>query len=206
MNWFKESFRLLNHVSIEFKKNETSRYISDFISTDTIRNWNHTTPVFISAQTGSGKSFFIQNVLLDMLVDEDPKQKNAVLLLSNRIALNRQFKIQLADNLVSLTGDVEYKKVMEQCYTFKGVDKFCYQFGIITACSYHQLLENKSIELSRYKYIICDTQMRFSKKLLEKEILLFEFICPLLLKSLSNLLFGRNYTSLTNSFLILNKL
>lgn len=156
MNWFKESFRLLNHVSIEFKKNETSRYISDFISTDTIRNWNHTTPVFISAQTGCGKSFFIQNVLLDMLVDEDPKQKNAVLLLSNRIALNRQFKIQLADNLVSLTGDVEYKKVMEQCYTFKGVDKFCYQFGIITACSYHQLLENKSIELSRYKYIICD--------------------------------------------------
>ena len=156
MKWFNDFYWVLNHVTINFYRNSNFKYISDFISNDTIKEWNHTTPVFISAQTGSGKSFFIQNVLLDMLVDEDPKQKNAVLLLSNRIALNRQFKIQLADTLVSLTGDVEYKKVMEQCYTFEGVDKFCYQFGIITACSYHQLLENHAINLSQFKYIVCD--------------------------------------------------
>ena len=143
-------------TSIEFIKDTDSKYLSDFIYTDTVKKWDNTTPIFISAQTGSGKSYFIQHTLLDMLVDSTPYQKNSVLLLSNRIALNRQFKIQLADFLVSLTGDVEYKKAMEKFYTVQGIDKFCYQFGIITACSYHQLFENKSIDLSGFQYIVCD--------------------------------------------------
>ena len=150
------NIKTFTNTSIEFIKDVASKYLSDFISTDTVKKWDHTTPVFISAQTGSGKSYFIQHTLLDMLVDSNPYQKNSVLLLSNRIALNRQFKIQLADLLVSLTGDVEYKKAMEKFYTVQGIDKFCYQFGIITACSYHQLFENKSIDLSGFKYIICD--------------------------------------------------
>lgn len=150
------SLKTFTNTSIEFIKDVENKYLSDFISTDTVKKWDNTTPIFISAQTGSGKSYFIQHTLLDMLVDSNPYQKNSVLLLSNRIALNRQFKIQLADFLVSLTGDVKYKKAMEKFYTVQGIDKFCYQFGLITACSYHQLFENTSIDLSVFKYIVCD--------------------------------------------------
>ena len=178
MNWLKE------HISdetirINFNYSDSNtKYLSDFIhlkeaippyissqysehecfTTNLINSkcWNPKKPVIISVQTGKGKNYFILNKLLKKLNEQFPDEDNHILFLSNRVATNRQSKMQVAELLVSLIPTNEYKRKIEEIYTSKGIDECCVDFGKITICTYHQMYERKLLDKKQFRYIICD--------------------------------------------------
>lgn len=70
------------------------KYVADAMG-DEFKHWTSRTPVFINAPTGSGKNTFI----FDTLAPHAKSTNNCVLLLSNRVALNRQEKRKLWEKL-----------------------------------------------------------------------------------------------------------
>ena len=161
MNWFRDRIRAGN-IKMMFNYIDSNKYkwISEAISKQKINSWNNATPIFISAQTGTGKNTFIRKTLLRKVYNDNNNlvhiqdKFDRILLLSNRIALNRQGKLQYADYLHELTGDKRYKDIFAK-YSIEGIDSYI-DFGIIDICSYHQLLERKLLDNNQYKYIICD--------------------------------------------------
>ena len=148
-------------INFSYFKYRENTHLSDYINENEIDSWSSNKPVFISAQTGMGKNFFIQHVLLRKLHNENVKyesyqEEGKILLLSNRIALNRQGKLQLANLLVDITGDDSYKRQIEKYYTSEGIDKLIIDLGIITVCSYQRLYEDENVQKQNFKYVICD--------------------------------------------------
>lgn len=150
------------NIDFKYYSREEVRYVSDVIGKDDIVKWESDSPVFISAQTGSGKNFFIKEILIRLVNESNSNwQKNKILLISNRLALTRQSKLDLAKALVEITGDNALYEMLEN-YTDQGIDKFCIDLGIITVCSYQQLYVKRLKETmyndqtQQYKYIICD--------------------------------------------------
>ena len=102
MNWFGDRIRAGN-IKMMFNYIDSNKYkwISEAISKQKINSWNNATPIFISAQTGTGKNTFIRKTLLKKIHNDNMRfsSQDKILLLSNRIALNRQGKLQYADYL-----------------------------------------------------------------------------------------------------------
>ena len=168
MQWFRKK-ESSGQIKFNFHFEDQVRYLSDVL-TDEIDKWSPEVPVVISAQTGSGKNHFILETLLPKLIEENPGQKDLILILSNRIALNRQTKHKLAKLLVEFTHDSKYITEMEKYFTNEGVDHIYINFDVVTVCSYHQLYNRcnrptrpvnspnfvGSIDISKFKYIVCD--------------------------------------------------
>ncbi|QGZ99418.1 DEAD/DEAH box helicase [Dehalobacter restrictus] len=120
-------------------------YISDVIRND-YKNWNPGDVVLIDAQTGTGKNFFIENILIPWV---SPKK---LLYISNRTNLKREVKSRLLEKYG--------KKVPE---TLEELDKIK-TIGNITISSYHalqhsslnQLYKGKSFDISKYDYVVLD--------------------------------------------------
>lgn len=151
LRWFQKQDRL--HCQFHYS---TSQFVSDFITMKMAMNWNPESPVFISAPTGAGKSYFIINQLLCELVRRYPNEKNLILLVSNRIAANRQFKWQLLSLLNDYSPRDNYKEKMLKYFTTEGIDQLCLDFGIITICTYHQMFNRQILNNHDFKYIVCD--------------------------------------------------
>lgn len=81
-----------DHYQIDTKNDNT-------IQNNTEDRWEPSQPIFISAQTGQGKNYFIENTLIpyvrNMNYRKNTKQK--ILILSNRLALKRQIKNALRE-------------------------------------------------------------------------------------------------------------
>ena len=118
-------------IEIDFHFTDEYKYLNDFVS-EGIDTWQPNELVIISAQTGSGKNYFIQEILLPKLIDENPYTKDLMLILSNRIALTRQTKLQFADRLVKYAHNAKYLNDIEKYYTSEGVDKLYIDFGTVT--------------------------------------------------------------------------
>ena len=168
MQWFREK-ESSGQIHLDFHFEDNRRYLSNVLSSE-IDEWRPEVPVIISAQTGSGKNHFIMKILLPKLIEENRGQKDLILILSNRIALNRQTKHKLAKLLVEFTHDSKYITEMEKYFTNEGVDHIYINFDVVTVCSYHQLYNRcnrstrsvnapnfiGSIDISKFKYIVCD--------------------------------------------------
>lgn len=116
-----------------------SKYVTDGIGQN-FKYWTSRNPVFISAQTGMGKNTFVENVLI-----EDALQNNyRILIISNRVASNRQQKERIA----KVTGCEVYL----EDYTPKGLDKI-ELFGNIRIMTY-QKLGNSLSTFSANEYCI----------------------------------------------------
>lgn len=63
-------------------------YVSDIMG-ETYKKWKPGNIIIIDAQTGTGKNFFIENVLIPWIVDKK------LLFISNRTNLKRQVKKRL---------------------------------------------------------------------------------------------------------------
>ena len=123
-----------------------SLHVSDKINEETIERWNNSNPVFISAQTGTGKNYFIQKMLIRKL-DRDNKKNDEhkkILILSNRVALTEQTKLLLEKKLIDVTIENWQK--------------------IVKVCSYHEFLnfisnlKYKKLEKlkEKIKYVVMD--------------------------------------------------
>lgn len=119
-------------------------------------HWDAEKPVIISAQTGKGKNYWVFNDLLPQLLARYGVENDEILLLSNRIAASRQSKIQVADLLKSYIGDNEYERKIQDIYSCRGIDEMCFDFGVITICTYHQMLQRQLLRRKKFRYIICD--------------------------------------------------
>ncbi|MBR6961239.1 DEAD/DEAH box helicase family protein [Candidatus Saccharibacteria bacterium] len=117
--------------------------------------WEVSKPVIISAQTGKGKNYWVFNDLLLSLVNRYDSE-DLILVLSNRIASCRQSKMQVAELLKNYIGDDKYSRHIEELYSSKGIDELCVDFGRITLCTYHQMLQRQILRTKKFKYIICD--------------------------------------------------
>ncbi len=114
----------------------------------TVNKWEPMQPVFISAQTGQGKNYFVENTLIPYLKELNYKNRTnqKVLIFSNRLALKQQIKSRINGN----GDDMEEEKL----YSYKDcVDVITYQSLFKHAEYLEGCQKNKD---SRYIYVICD--------------------------------------------------
>ena len=122
------------------------KWVSDTIGEE-YKQWSKGDIVTIQAQTGTGKTYFVKNVLVPYM-----DKYEHMLIVSNRTNLKRQVKIDL---LKKLQKDIPKN--------LKELDKIT-KVGNVTLLSYHQIAimrkaqeeKGKEINLDIYKYIICD--------------------------------------------------
>lgn len=138
-------YNALNDYIVNLK-NIKSKFVSDGIGED-FKLWAQN-PVFISAQTGMGKNTFIENTLIKNYIKTNTK----ILILSNRIANNRQQKERIAH----LVGCEEYLEL----YTPKGLDNI-EEFKNVRIISYQKLelyLDNffELKKLQNYSVVVFD--------------------------------------------------
>lgn len=119
---------------------DKQKYVSDIIGEE-YKNWEDGDIIFIKTPTGSGKTTFILNTLLEYAVSINER----ILYIANREILKKQ---------------IEKKLMMEIRYNFPNVNNIEDKFMVMT----YQEIENrhkKSIENSENlildcKYIVCD--------------------------------------------------
>lgn len=131
-----------DHYKIETRRDSS-------IETGTSDRWEPLQPIFISAQTGQGKNYFIEHELIPYVRELNYKNNTnqRVLILSNRLALRQQIKNRLKGN-----------------YDVDGEEYEIYPYGdYADVMTYQALLRlEKRLERkqknanSRYIYVICD--------------------------------------------------
>lgn len=121
------------------------------IKTNTKDRWEPFQPVFISAQTGSGKNYFVEHVLIPYLDELNYRMNTTykILILSNRWALKRQIEERIkknddtdsADSWLYSYGDCDNADVMT------------YQ-SLLNKTGYFEKRQKQKD--SRYVFVICD--------------------------------------------------
>ncbi len=137
--------------------------------------WEPLQPVFISAQTGKGKNYFIENTLIPYVRELNYKEKTnyKILIFSNRLALKYQIKYRIDgnDNL----DDENSERDIIYPYN-KVVDVMTYQ-GLLRQA------ELRKGWYLKYSYVICDEAHFFTSdamfnphthKILETIVRLFQ--------------------------------
>ncbi len=123
---------------------------NDFkIETNITDRWEPLQPVFISAQTGQGKNYFIEHSLLPYVSDLNYRNRTnqRVLILSNRLALKQQIKNHLQ-------GENELDGEDKEVYRYhKFADVMTYQ-SLLKKQAY--LEKRQKQPQSRYIYVVCD--------------------------------------------------
>lgn len=118
------------------------------IKEDTEERWESLQPVFISAQTGQGKNYFIEETLIPYVRELNLKHqtRQKVLILSNRLALKKQIKNRLDRNedLDAGRGIYPYNEY---------ADVMTYQSLLL--CE-EKLKEKQKYAESGYIYVVCD--------------------------------------------------
>lgn len=163
---------------IEFKDKDYNGKVDGKIRDDLDARWCPRKPVFISAQTGKGKNYFIENTLLPYIRELNYVNgtKYKVLILSNRLALKQQIFNRLNGNDDSY-DDEENRRP----YYYKDVaDVMTYQNLLY---SEYELKRKQECGHSKYLYVICDEAHFFTsdamfnphtQKILEKIVDIFK--------------------------------
>ncbi|OQB13749.1 MAG: DEAD/DEAH box helicase [Firmicutes bacterium ADurb.Bin193] len=121
-------------------------WITDIIGDD-YKNWKPEDIVLLTAQTSTGKTYFVKNVLLDSLIKDE-----LLLYVCNRTNLKRQFKIDLLEQYNMKVPD-----------TIEELDKIA-RIGNVIVTSYHkiqhdvlaEIYDNESLSFNSFKYIVLD--------------------------------------------------
>ena len=113
--------------------------------------WEPKQPVVLSAQTGQGKNYFIENFLIPYLEDLNYKNKTKfrILIISNRLAL----KCQIDNHIRGKDNECE-EDSGERMYSYNNVaDVMTYQ-GLLRKREYLESVQKK--KRSKYIFVICD--------------------------------------------------
>ena len=136
----------------------------------TVDRWEPSQPVLISAQTGRGKNFFIENTLLPYVRELNMKKetRQKILILSNRIALTLQMKDRLKQGLLYQGDDEDrersYSEYKSNILGAEYADVLSYQGflnrleGLRHAQGRYRNKKGKTkqMEQPKYLFIICD--------------------------------------------------
>lgn len=125
-------------------------YVSDVIGEE-YKKWRGGDVIKIKTQTGSGKTYFIKNVLIpyiDELNDLKITEEMKILLLTNRVGLSRQTK---KDLLVKYKMEIPTKESeLDEIKKIKSTTVMSYQ------ALNEMLMYDIDYNLEVYDYIICD--------------------------------------------------
>jgi len=102
---------------------KSDRRVSDGLEND-FRTWHHQNPVLISAQTGTGKNYFIMERLIPFALETGQQ----VIIFSNRSALSVQQKKALLHKMQ--LPDIYTNEQLEQMETFGAVSIVNYQSAL----------------------------------------------------------------------------
>lgn len=149
----------LENVKYIFKENPSNKtvHVSELIGDDWFYKWVPSTPIFISAQTGTGKNYFVQNELIPKILEHNRQNNDnrQILVLSNRIALNYQNKLALAKIIDRYSGNSKQSYVEQiQKLTDEQFNNFS-NFGSVKISSYHQLLSQK-FRSQHFDFVVID--------------------------------------------------
>ncbi|SOC12906.1 superfamily II DNA or RNA helicase [Ureibacillus xyleni] len=120
------------------------QYISNVIEDEYLEKWGLGDTVLISSQTGTGKTSFVVNQLLDSL-----KPNEHMIYLCNRRKLSRDIKKSLLKKEGKLTENQIKKLDLQE------LDKQTV-FGKVKVTTYQALAKQIGLNLDLYKYIILD--------------------------------------------------
>lgn len=143
-----------------YKEYTNNYHVTDLIDNDWECKWVPSTPVFISAQTGTGKNYFVQNILVPAILEynrKNPDKKENILILSNRVALNRQNKLALVKIIDQYTdrSEQKYAPILNDLID-KKIDDY-HDFGAVKISSYQQLLSKNLLSVQNdYSFVIID--------------------------------------------------
>lgn len=136
--------RVAHGIGDHFKINTRHNFE---IETDTDK-WEPNQPVFISAQTGQGKNYFVEKTLLPYVRDLNRKKRTdqKILIISNRIAL----RLQITNRIKNNGQDVEEDSI----YSYGDfADVVSYQSILNRA---KDLTKKQKRKISKYLFVICD--------------------------------------------------
>lgn len=148
------------------------------IKTKTENLWEPLQPVFISAQMGQGKNYFIENTLLPYVRELNlrNKTKQKILILSNRLALKKQIEAHL-------NRDSDLEDEDGKIYSYGDyADVMTYQSLLYQQKHLEDIQAEKNIR-PRYIFVICDEAHFFTsdamfnphtKKILETIVRVFQ--------------------------------
>lgn len=131
-------------------------WISNVISQQELSNLDSNTALTIIAQTGSGKTSFIFNKLVPMVINQKSNKK--ILYLCSRISLANQMKQHTMKN--EITGEIktndctvkDFKKYFSEIYLQNRID-----FGLIHIMTYQSyLLKSDTLFANDYDFVIFD--------------------------------------------------
>lgn len=120
------------------------------IKTGICDKWKHSQPVFISAPTGQGKNYFIENALIPYVHEMNYKHQTQkkVLIISNRLALKCQINNRIRGS------DDFYEDKEEIIYHYKeDVDVITYQSLLCKKGYFEKMQKGTS---PKYIFVICD--------------------------------------------------
>ena len=159
-------------IGDHFKVSTRENYVlgGHVIEEETVDRWEPKQPVFISAQTGRGKNYFVENTLLPYIreLNHNKKTRQKVLILSNRIALSLQMKDRLKQELSSQDdgeGDklypyTEYKNVLGAEYadvlSYQGFLNRLEELKKVQGLRKNKYGETKQKKAPKYLFVICD--------------------------------------------------
>lgn len=119
------------------------------IEKDIAGKWESSQPVFISAQTGQGKNYFIEHELIPYVRKHNREKniKQKVLIISNRLALKQQIKSRLL-------GPSALEGQEGNIYPYSNfADVMTYQSILRAEKRLEKIQKDKK---TRYIYVICD--------------------------------------------------
>jgi len=135
------------HFKLELDRDGDGKFVT--IKAGIKGRWEPAQPIFISAQTGQGKNYFIENTMIPYVRELNIRHetRHKVLIISNRLALKRQVHNRLKG--LDVPDDVD-----EEVYTYGDyADVVTYQSLLIRQKKLKYRQEHGS---SRYLYVICD--------------------------------------------------
>lgn len=140
-----------NAFEIDVKYNVFSKKW-EFISGGETK-WKPERPVFISAQTGCGKNYFIENTLLPYIENLNLKKETdfKVLIISNRIALSLQTKDRLSKKRYHDSDNND--PIYHQYNKFRCAEVVNYQ-GLSKKLDSMRCIQQKTH--SKYIFVVCD--------------------------------------------------
>ena len=151
MDWLRSNSDNFQQPFFMYKSSNELRYISELLNNEEIAQWHCFKPVFIYAQTGTGKTSFNHQILNRSL-----QRGEKLLFLSNRRSLLAQQQQTFANDELLYRGISQPKRILNESLTEKGKNGFT-QIGSVTMQLYQNLVDPKAIsDWSNFKYIICD--------------------------------------------------
>lgn len=129
------------------------KWVSEIVSERLVQRMRGNTPLFISSQTGSGKTTFI----FENCIPVAEKEGKKVLYLCNRTALKNQIKKEAMKNPWNNSTYVDGIKVAEykEYYTEKGLSKE-HKFGLIDIYAYQEMLNFSQNKVDEYAVVVMD--------------------------------------------------